>query len=34
MPTHAEQLEPDESETRRGPASAGPLRTTDRLGGG
>ena len=34
MPTHAEQLEPDESETRRGPAGAGPLRTTDRLGGG
>ena len=34
MPTHAEQLEPDGSETRRGPASAGPLRTTDRLAGG
>jgi drug/metabolite transporter (DMT)-like permease len=28
MPTHAEQLEPDEGETRRGPASAGPLGTT------
>jgi len=27
MPTHAEQLEPDESETPRGPASAVPLRT-------
>jgi drug/metabolite transporter (DMT)-like permease len=34
MPTHAEQLEPDESETRRGPASAGPLRTTDQLRAG
>jgi drug/metabolite transporter (DMT)-like permease len=36
MPTHAEQLEPDENptRTRRRPARAGPLRTTDRLGGG
>jgi drug/metabolite transporter (DMT)-like permease len=31
MPTHAEQLEPDETNTRRGPASASPLSTTDRL---